>query len=137
MPGDILIYQTLLLIPTLWFLAMLSFVFALLLWRRGMKPAASCLVALSAPGALGAALTFILTVLYKFKTSVVSMHSNIVLAFLVAAAFPSHIISPIVLYFSSKRYLSNKEDYQVGYGYVFLLLLLLAFAVISHLLVTS
>ena len=130
-------YHAIKVLPTLWFFAIMALIFGFFLMLRGVKPAASCILALSSAGTVGGVLTFVMTVVYKLGLSLSFIHYNIMFSFLVTVAFPSHIISPIVFYFSAKRYFSERPDYTVGYVYVLLVLVLLGSAVLSHLLVTD
>jgi hypothetical protein len=131
------IYQWLIIIPTLWFFIPTFLATALFLFWRGQKPAASTIVALSAPGAASAIIMFFLIILYKFQTSAISMHFNTVIALFAVVAFPSHVICPLAFIFSIRRYVSENRDYTIGVRYILSLLAILASILISHLLVTS
>jgi hypothetical protein len=137
MPRSNLIYQALGIIPTLWFFIPVSMATGFFLFWRGLKPATSSIIALSAPGVASAVIAFLLTIFYKFQTSLAPMHFNIVLAMFMVAAFPTHIVCPFAFFYSVRRYISENEDYTIGFGYIILLLLMLASILISHLLVTS
>jgi hypothetical protein len=65
------------------------------------------------------------------------MHFNIVLALFMVASFPTHIVCPFAFFYSVRRYISENEDYTIGFGYMIFLILMLASMLISHLLVTS
>jgi hypothetical protein len=137
MPRSNFIYQALAIIPTLWFFIPVSMATGLFLFWRGLKPATSSIIALSAPGVASAVITFLLTTFYKFQTSLAPMHFNIVLALFTVIAFPAHIVCPFAFVSAVRRYISEKGDYIIGFGYIILLFLILASILISHLLVTN
>jgi len=140
---DGLVYDTLRPIfhslPTARFFVISSSLSALLLLARRVKPVASCVLALSVPGTIGAALTFLLTAGYKLYVSSADLiHLNLILSLLVVIAFPSYVVSPVIFFFSFRRYFStNKEDYAIGFGVISVTAVLIASVVISDLLIRS
>ena len=139
---DGLVYDTLRPIfyslPTAWFFVISSSLSALLLLARRVKPVASCVLALSIPGTIGAVLTLLLTASYKLYVSSASfIHFNLILSLFVTIAFPSYVVSPLIFFFSFRRYFSRKEDYAIGFGVISAIAVLIASVVLSDLLIRS
>jgi hypothetical protein len=137
MPSSNLLYQALTIIPSLWFVIPISAATGLFLFFRGLKPAASGIIALSAPGTVGAALTFLFAMFYKLQTSIAPMHFSMMLSLLMVVAFPIHVISPLAFFFALCRYISEKNDYATGFGYIVSVCLIISSIALSHILVTS
>ena len=126
-------------LPTARFFVISSSLSALFLLARRVKPVASCLLALSVPGTIGAALTFLLTTGYKLYVSSANfIHLNLILSLFAVIAFPSYLVSPVIFFFSFRRCFSTrKEDYAIGFGVISVIAVLIASVVLSDLLIWS
>jgi hypothetical protein len=82
---------------------------ALFLLARRVKPVASCVLALTVPGTIGAALTFILAASYNVS-SADFIHLDLIFSLFVVIAFPSYGVSPVIFFFSFRRYVSTRKQ---------------------------
>ena len=128
-----LLYDVLQTLPTAQFFIITSTLSGSLLLARRVKPVASCILALSIPGTIGVALSFLLfAVHFTSIQSVINIRSSLTTALIASLAFPSHLIAPLVFFASVMRYRSNKADYAVGLGVLIVTCLLLIAAALSH-----
>jgi hypothetical protein len=131
-----LLYDTLQTLPTAKFFIITSTLSAFVLLARRVKPIASCILALSVPGTIGAALSFPLFAAH-FAIPAANMRFSLTMALIATTAFPSNLIAPAVFIASVRRYRSNKDDYAIGFGVFAVACLLIIAAALSHLLATA
>jgi hypothetical protein len=132
-----LLYDTLRALPTAEFFIITSTLSGLVLLARRVKPVATCILALSVPGTIGAALSFPLFAAHFYSVSLPSIRFSLTMALIATAAFPSYLIAPAVFFPSVRRYHSNKGDYAVGFGVFTVACLLITAAILSHVMVTA
>ena len=132
------VYDILRALPTAQFFIITSTLSGLVLLARRVKPVASCVLALSIPGTIGATLNIPLVAAHFTSIhSVTHMQSILTMALITTAAFPSCLIAPAVFIPSVSRYCSNKGDYAVGFGIFVVACLLITAAALSHVLATA
>jgi len=130
-----LLYDTLRALPTAQFFIITSTLSGLVLLARRVKPVATCILALSVPGTIGAALSFPLFAAHFYSVS--NIPFSLTMALIATAAFPSYLIAPAVFFPSVRKYHSNKGDYTVGFGAFTVACLLITAAILSHVMVTA
>ncbi|HEX5957857.1 MAG TPA: hypothetical protein VFY92_04275 [Hyphomicrobiaceae bacterium] len=133
-----LIRQLLEALATGWFFFALSALSAAWLLYRGAKPVTSLVVALSVPGTIGAVLVPIGLMADRllYFVPALSARTSLLLAITPLLLFPSFVVSPGVLYFAVRRYVSQRPDYPVGYGIPIFALLIIG-AAQSHIVATT